>query len=452
MTGSALRGLAQECRQGLGPRFVWAAFACGLALSDPLGAEDWPQWRGPRADGSSLERGLPISWGRAEGLCWSTELPGEGHSSPIVSQGSVFVTTALGDGRDRALVRVDAATGRIGWTRTVVRSSDLESLHLENSHVSSTPAADGRAVYTSFYANGKAHLAAISHEGDVLWTATPLRYRSMHGYHHNPLLLDDLLVLSYDALAEAAVLALDVRTGRTRWRLALPNDYPSNVAPFPVQAAGRKLVVAVGNDRTRALDARDGSVVWHASGPTKYCVAGPAAGDGVLFVSGGYPDRRSLGFRITAHGEVGPSEVAWESRKGTSYVPSPVFHEGTFYAVNDGGLATAWDARTGDVRWQERLNGRFRASLVLAEGRLYATNDSGVTTIFRASRSRYEAVGSGDLEEFVYATPALANGRIFIRTRSRLVALGCTARAATPGVSSPVEDAAAGFEPSATGG
>ena len=235
----------------------------------------------------------------------------------------MFVTTALGDGHERALVRVDAATGRILWTRTVVRSDDLKPLHLENSHVSSTPASDGRAVYTSFYASGQAHVAAIGHDGDVLWAVTPIRYRSMHGYHHNPLLLGDLLVLSYDALAEAAVLALDVRTGRPRWRLPLPNDYPSNVAPFPVQAAGRQLIVAVGNDRTRALDAADGSVVWQAGGPTKYCVAGLAAGAGVVFVSGGYPDRRSLAFRIAARGEVGPSDVAWESRKGTSYVPSP---------------------------------------------------------------------------------------------------------------------------------
>ncbi|HEY6548513.1 MAG TPA: PQQ-binding-like beta-propeller repeat protein [Vicinamibacteria bacterium] len=403
--------------------------ACGWwGLGPSLGAEDWPQWRGPRADGSSLERGLPTSWAGSQGQCWSTELPGQGHSSPIVSQGSVFVTTALGDGHERALVRVDAATGRIVWTQTVVKSDDLESLHLENSHVSSTPAADSRAVYTSFYASGKAHVAAVGHDGGVLWTATPIRYRSMHGYHHNPLLLGDLLVLSYDALAEAAVLALDPRTGRTRWRLPLPNDYPSNVAPFPVQADGRQLIVAVGNDRTRALDAASGSVVWQAAGPTQYCVAGPAAGAGILFVSGGYPDRRSLGFKIAARGEVVATDVAWESRKGTTYVPSPVFHEGTFYAVNDGGLATAWDARTGDVRWQERLSGRFRASMVLAEGRIYATNDAGVTTVFRASPARYEAVGSGDVGEFVYATPAFANGRIFIRTRSRLVALGCAPR------------------------
>lgn len=402
-----------------------AAAAIALVLGAAAApAEDWPQWRGPRADGTSLERGLPTSWGAQAGVCWATDLPGEGHSSPIVARGSVFVTTALRDGRERALVRLDATSGRILWVQTVVKSDDLEALHPENSHVSSTPASDGRAVYTSFYASGRTHLAAVDYDGKVLWSATPLRYRSMHGYHHNPLLLGDLLVLSFDQLAEAAVLALDTRTGQTRWRVPLPNDDCSNVAPFPVESGGRTLVVTSGNDVTRAIDPADGRVVWHAAGPTKYCVAGLAAGAGLVFVNGGYPDRHSLAFKIASLGDATKVGVAWESRKGTTYVPSPTFHEGHFYAVNDGGLATCWNARTGDVLWQERLPGRYRSSVVLGEGRLFATSDEGTTTVFRATPERYEGVSTKRLAEFVYTTPAVAGGRIFIRTKSRLLAIG----------------------------
>jgi outer membrane protein assembly factor BamB len=402
------------------------------ALAFPARAEDWPQWRGPRSDGSSLDARLPTAWSRDRGVCWATELPGEGHSSPIVSGGSVFVTAALGDGRERALVRLDAATGRIVWTRTVATSRDLESVHGENNHASSTPATDGRAVYTSFYESGRTHLAAVAFDGRVLWTATPLRYRAEHGYHHNPLLLGDQLVLSYDQLAEAAVISLDTKTGAVRWRSPLSNDQCSNVPPFPLRAGNRTLVVTVGNDETRAMDAADGRVVWKASGPTDYCVAGPAFGAGVVFVNGGYPDRRSLGFRVDGAG-VSAREAAWESRKGTTYVPSPVFHEGHFYAVNDGGLATAWDAATGQVKWQQRLNGRYRASAVVANGLVYAVDDDGTTTVFKASPLRYEEVARNELGEFVYATPALAEGRVFIRARERLYAVGdCTRRAQAP--------------------
>ena len=400
-----------------------------VIIAAAASAEDWPQWRGPRSDGSSLERSLPTSWSRDRDVCWSIEIPGEGHSSPIVARGSVFVTTALGDGRARALLRVDAATGKVLWSRVVAKSGDLESLHHENAHASSTPAADHRAIYTSFYANGRTHLAATDYEGRALWAATPLRFRSQHGYHHNPLLLGDQLVLAYEQLADAAVLSLDTTSGKERWRVPLANDQCSNAAPFPVRLPGRTLVVTVGNDLTRAIDASTGKVVFQAAGPTDYCVAGPAFGAGNLFVNGGYPDRRSLSFRFEGPGAFATAP-AWETRKGTTYVPSPVFHEGTFYALNDGGLATAWDARTGEVRWQERLPGRYRASLVLAEGRLYGTNDAGLTTIFRASPVRYEVVGTGDLGEFVYATPALADGRIFVRTENRLHAIGeCTKRA-----------------------
>jgi outer membrane protein assembly factor BamB len=403
-----------------GPRLVGSLLAlAGLAVAAV--AEDWPQWRGPRADGTSRATGVPTTWGRDTGVCWSVDLPGEGHSSPVVSGTSVFVTTALGSGHERALLRLDTATGRLLWSRTVARSRDLERLHSENSHVSSTPATDGRAVYTSNYESGRAHVAAVDYEGRVLWSAAPLAYRAMHGYHHNPLLLDGLLILSFDQLGEAAVVALDAASGRVRWRVPLPNDDCSNVAPFPAPAGGRTLVVTVGNDATRAIDPRDGRVVWKAAGPTRYCVAGVAYGSGLLFVSGGYPDRRSLAFRLDGANGQAP---AWESRRGTSYVPSPVYHGGHFYAVNDGGLATAWDARDGTVKWQQRLGGRHRASLVLAQGLLYATDDSGVTTVFEANSFRYREVARNDVGDLVYATPAVTDRRIFIRTRSRLLAVG----------------------------
>jgi outer membrane protein assembly factor BamB len=312
----------------------------------------------------------------------------------------------------------------------VVTCGDLESLHSENAHVSSTPAADGRAVYTSFYASGRAHLGATDYDGRPLWAAAPVRYRSQHGYHHNPLLLGDQLVLSFDQLAEAAVVSLDTATGKERWRVLLGNEECSNAAPFPARLAGRTLVVTVGNDVTRAIDPSSGKVVFQAAGPTAYCVAGPAFGAGHLFVNGGYPDRRSLAFRFEGPGAFATAP-AWESRRGTTYVPSPVFHEGTFYALSDGGLATAWDGRTGEVRWQERLPGRYRASLLLSEDRLYGINEAGLTTVFRASPARYEALATNDLGEFVYATPALADGRIFVRTRKRLYAIGECARPPT---------------------
>ena len=215
------------------------ALLLSLAVTGVAAAEDWPQWRGPRSDGSSLDTPA-IEWGPAKNRRWTAEVPGEGHSSPIVSGDSVFLATALGGGHERALVRLDARTGKVAWTQLVVKSADLESLHPENNYASSTPATDGRAVYTSFYANGRAHLAALGFDGKKLWEAAPVRYRAEHGYHHNPLLLDGLLVLSFDQLDEAAIVGVDAATGKTRWRVDTGNQSCSNVAPFPVRDGGRR--------------------------------------------------------------------------------------------------------------------------------------------------------------------------------------------------------------------
>ena len=394
-----------------------------------LAAEDWPQWRGPRSDGTSLERGLPTAWGRGRGVCWSADIPGEGHSSPIVSGGSVFVTTAMGDGRERALVRVDAATGNVLWSKVVARSTDLESLHNENSHVSSTPATDGRAVYTSFYESGRAHLAAVAFDGRVLWSVTPLRYRSEHGYHHNPLLLGDQLVLSYDQLAEAAVIALDTRTGGVRWRTPLSNDQCSNVAPFPVRAGGQTLVITVGGDVTRALDSADGRVVWKATGPTRYCVAGTAFGAGVVFVNGGYPDRRSLALPVFGAGA--SRAAAWESRKGTTYVPVA--------RVPRGPLLRGERRRPRHLLGRGHGRGEVAGAPLRPSPRVPRPRERsplrherrGPHHRLQGVAVRYEEEARNDLGDFVYATPALADGRIFIRTRNRLHAVGdCSARRA----------------------
>ena len=182
-------------------------------------------------------------------------------------------------------------------------------------------------------------------------------------------------------------------------------------------------MVTVGNGVTRGIDPATGRVVWHARGPTDYCVAGSAAGPGVVFLNGGYPDRRSLAFRTDLAGDVTRTGLLWESRQGTTYVPSPVFHAGHFYAVADGGVATCWEARTGAVRWQQRLGGRFRASAVLAGGRVYATNEQGRTFVFKAEPGSYQELARNDLDEFVYATPAVAGGSVFVRTKSRLHAI-----------------------------
>lgn len=385
-------------------------------------AENWPMFRGPRMDGASLETDVPREWDREKNVRWVAEVPGEGHASPIVWEDSVFVATAIGDGADRMLLRFDARTGAELWRVAVVRSYDVESRHAENNYASSTPATDGERVFTSFYANGRARIAAHDFDGREVWSAEPVAYEGEHGYNHTPCVWNGLAIVSIDQLKEAAIVAFDAATGAERWRIPTDNYSCSNVPPRVVELAGTPTLLTYGNTMTRAIDPATGAVRWSWAGPTEYCVAVPVVGDGVIVVCGGWPDRRTVALPIA--GEGATREPVWETKKGSTYVPSPLHADGAFFVVNDGGIALCYDAKTGDVLWQERVGGKFRASVLRVGDDLFATNEEGTTTVFKASREGFVRVAENRLEEFCFATPAISGGRVFLRTGSRLYCVG----------------------------
>ncbi|GMQ80476.1 MAG: PQQ-binding-like beta-propeller repeat protein [Planctomycetia bacterium] len=396
--------------------------SCGFFATSARAA-NWPQWRGPGADGICAETGIPTEWSRDEHVVWRTAVPGLGHSSPIVWNGTVFLTTSFPDQQQRALVRVDAATGRILWQRVVV-TAPLEHIHKENSYASSTPATDGQRVYTSFAADGRVNLQAYDFAGNKVWEARPTRFKGEHGYSYAPILWRDLLFLDCNQNDESALLALDTRTGKVRWRVDKAGREVSHVAPLVVRSAGKWQLLACGSNRIQGFDPATGTEIWSCQGPTDVCIAGLAFGDDILFAAGGYPDRTRMAVRTTGTGDVTGTHVLWKSGKAVPYVPSPVYHDGYFYSILDNGILYCFEAKTGEIAWQQRLGGRYRSSLVLVEGNLWATSDKGVTTICRASPEAYEQVAVNDLGEFCYTTPAISRGRIYVRTKDHLYCIG----------------------------
>jgi outer membrane protein assembly factor BamB len=392
-------------------------FLCGVSIAR---AENWPQWRGPTGQGISSETGIATAWSKTENIRWRTETPGEGHSSPIVWEDRVFLTTATDEARSRRLLSLDAGTGAILWSSEAVRVAEREPMHDQNNAASSTPATDGRAIYTSFHADDRVHVAAFDFDGKKLWESRPLAFKSEHGYSYSPTLHDGILFLSVDQWGEAAVIALEAATGNLKWKFPLDTEWCSNVPPLVIESAGATQVVTTGNNLTRAFDPSSGRLLWKAEGPTSYCAASLAFGEGVLLTHGGYPDRRALAFRIDGHSESISASVAWEKKRGTPYVPSPVYDDGYFYSVNDDGIALCLDAKTGEMKWQERIGGFTRSSLIAVEGNLYTTNDEGVTTVFKATPEGLRVVSKNSLEELVYSSPAVSGGRLYLRTASAL--------------------------------
>jgi outer membrane protein assembly factor BamB len=183
-------------------------------------------------------------------------------------------------------------------------------------------------------------------------------------------------------------------------------------------------LIVSGSDETASYDPVSGRQLWWCEGPSDVAVAGLAFGDGLVFATAGYPARTRMGIRIDGSGDVTESKIAWKSRRQVTYVPSPVYHKGCFYSVLDEGMLVCLDAKSGEARWEQRLAGRFRSSLVLVDGLIHATNDQGLTTIFRASPDSFQQVAVNHLNEFCYATPAISNGRLFIRTGENLYCVG----------------------------
>lgn len=399
-------------------------FAAVLLLVATLSASaaNWPQWRGPNGDGISLETNVPVKWSATENIVWRTLVPGEGHSSPVVWQDSVFLTTALSNSQDRLLLRFDARTGKILWQRTVVTAA-VEAMHRENSPASSTPVTDGELVFTSFQNGKRADLQAYDFAGRQIWSLQPLEFTGEHGYSYTPLLYRDLLIFDCRQEGEAALLALDKRTGKVRWRVEPAKRRISHITPLLITAGGRTQVIVSGSDETRSVNPDTGETWWSCRGPSDVAVAGLSYGDGVVMATAGYPNRTRMAVRVDGNGDVTDTHVAWKLRRQATYVPSPVYYAGHFYSILDDGLLFCFNAQTGDTVWEHRLEGRYRSSLVLADGNIYTTNDKGVTTVFRATTKGFESVAVNELGEFCYTTPAIAGGRMYLRTGNHLYCL-----------------------------
>jgi len=378
-------------------------------------AEDWPCWRGPRLDGTSLETNLPIHWSSSSNVAWKTALPGNGHASPVVWGQKVFTVAVIPDEQARALICLDRDTGRVLWQQAVVRSP-LERKHSLNSHASSTPATDGSLVYVAFLDQREMVVAAYDFDGRRQWLVRPGVFSSMHGFCSSPVLFEDRVIVNGDHDGDSYIVALDRRSGRTLWKTPRENKTRSYCVPLIRELAGRTQMILSGDKCVASYNPRDGSRHWIIDGPTEQFVASIVYNEraGLLFVTGGYPDHHILAVKPDGSGNITKSDkIVWRTNRGVAYVPSPIAEGDYFLVVSDSGVAFCFDAKSGRVAWQERM-GEHHASLVSAEGLVYFLNDNGVAHIVRPGPS-YELVARNELGEHTFASPAMSAGRLFLR-------------------------------------
>lgn len=396
----------------------------------PLAAENWPQWRGPRLDGTSTETDLPVTWNATENVTWKLALPARSGATPIVWDDHVFLNVGHDPESDDTLElwAVDRNTGTVRWKRPLGGGNVLK----RKQHMSSpSPVTDGERVWVL---TGTGVLKAFTFDGTEAWSRRLQDdygdFGHKWGYAASPLLLGDALYVpvlhGFYTDEPSYLLKIDAATGKTVWRRERPTDavYESPDAyttPMPSKHGGTTRIVLTGGDVVTAHSPETGEELWRAGGlnpddsRTQRLVASALVADGHVFAFG----KRSpvLAFRPDG-------DLVWSWDKGTD-VPTPVSDGKYLYIVNDRGIVHTLEVATGALVYgPERLApGTYSASPVLANGRVYATSEEGVTSVFKTGPD-LELLGTNRLDGYTLASPAVSDGQIFVRTAKFLYAIG----------------------------
>ena len=397
---------------------VWAA--------STVCAEDWPQFRGPSGQGLSADTGLPLAWSETRNVKWKTPVPGRGWSSPVVAGGRVWMTTSVaGKGASLRAIAYDVETGREAVNVEVFHLRSAELTNAKNSHASPTPIVDGDRDYVHFGAEGT---AALTTSGDILWKARH-PYQSQHGNGGSPILYGDALIFSGDGSDEAFVVALDARTGKVRWKT--PRRQPADQAyttPLVIRVGDRDQIVSVGAYRAAAYDPQTGKEIWRVSYADGFSnVPRPVFGHGLVYIATGFQQPTLIAVRPDGTGDVTKTHVAWTLKRGAPLTPSPILVGDELFVVNDGGIATCLDAKSGATHWVQRLGGEYSASPVFADGRIYFLSEEGQSTVLAPGKV-FERLATSMLDGEILASMAVSGGSIFIRTDSSLYRIANASR------------------------
>lgn len=418
-----------------------ALFITALTFT-PTHAENWPGWRGPRGDGSSNSQSPPLQWNAetGDGIVWKTEIPGIGHASPIIWEDHAFIVTCDLEAQMRQLIALDAKKGDILWKRDVINAK-LEKKHALNSFASGTPATDGKLVYVTFFEAGdqeiiapnvgserkifpgKMVVAAYDYEGNQKWIVKPGEFISAHGYSSCPVLYKDLVIVNGDHDGDSYILAINKNTGETVWKTKRSYGIRSYCTPLIREIDGRTQMVFSGSKHIISLNPENGNVHWVVEGPTEQFVASMVYDGELFYMCAGFPTYHVMGIDPRGKGDVTESHVRWHSKEVRCYVPSPVVIGDYLIVADDRGTANCYSTKDGTRLWLDRLGNHFSASLLQANGLAYLIADNGLTKIVKPGKE-LEIVAENPLNEYVYASPALANNRLFIRGEKHLFCIG----------------------------
>ena len=390
---------------------------------------EWPDWRGPTADGRSDATGLPLAWSETESIVWKTPIHDLGHSTPVVWGDQVWLTTATRDGRNLYAVCVDLDTGAVVHDIEVFQPAEPQKIHAANSYATPSAVVEEGRVYVHFGSHGTACLD--SGTGEVLWRRTDLNCDHMQGPASSPVLFEDLLIVHLEGIDVQFIAALDKNTGDTVWRHDRPAEIYRDLEPFYwrksfhtpifVEVDGEPQMVGNSSQIGTGIDPRTGEELWRVSYGDDNSVSRVVSGHGLFFMnSGGNPGHvKLLAVREGGVGDVTATHVAWEVTDDVPVESSPVLVDDLLYMVSDSGMVTCLEAETGERVWSQRLPGMHGASPLYADGRIYLSNKKGRTTVIEAGRA-FRELAVNQLDGEHWASAAVAGKSLLFRTKTHL--------------------------------
>jgi outer membrane protein assembly factor BamB len=413
-----------------------------LAQGQPDYNANWPQWRGPLATGEATAVNPPVEWSETKNVKWKVEIPGRGHSTPIIWGEKVFILTAVetnekgekpaetsNEGRrmpgrttenmlDFKVMALNRADGSLLWEKSVAKEAPVDGTHETGTWASNSPVTDGEHLYAYFGSRG---LYCMDFNGNVLWQRDfgQMSKKMSFGEGSSPALYKDRIVVLWDHEGDSFLYILDKKTGKDIMKIAR-DEATSWSSPLIVELDGKAQVITSATTNIRCYDLESGEIIWKGTGMTANVIPHPIENDGVLYLMSGFRGNALMAIDLAkARGDIdGTNAILWEYNQNTSYTPSALLAAGKLYFLrsNNGNL-TCLDASTGQEHYSlERLDGTgtIFASPVGAKDKLYITSQSGISYVVRQGPT-FEILAKNELEDGNFSSPAIVENELFIR-------------------------------------
>jgi len=405
---------------------AWITLLAVLTGPPPSGEVNWPEFRGPSANGHSNATGLPLTWSPEKNIAWKTEVHGTGWSSPVIWGDQVWMTTSENKGKDLYAVCVNRTSGEIEHDIKLFEVAKPERINPLNSYASPTPVIEDGRVYVTFGTYGTACLDTKS--GKVFWSRRDINCDHDMGPGVSPIAYGSLLIMPMDGCDKQFIIALDRKTGRTVWKTDRGIDYSNRqydakkafCTPTVIEACGRKQLIAPCADAIFSYEPETGKVLWKVPIVGFSIIPRPVFAGGLLYVVTDCSRPQLWALKPTMKGGKPTATIAWKVRKDAPQRSSIVVVDDLIYGVTHRGYALCFEAKTGKTVWRRRMGSAYSASPLYAEGRIYLFNERQGTVVIKPGR-RYEQLAENRLNRSrIMASPAISGKAIYLRTDTHL--------------------------------